>query len=61
MLRTTMGLSIAFLAIALISGFFGYIGIGDLAWGGAKIFFFVFLVLAALTFLGGIFLRPAKA
>lgn len=53
MLRTTMGLGVAFLVIALIAGLFGFIGVGSLAWGGAKILFFIFLVLAVLAFVGG--------
>lgn len=55
MMRTTMSLAVAFLVIALIAGLFGFIGVGSLAWSGAKILFFVFLVLAVLTFLGGTF------
>ncbi len=57
MLRTTMGLGVAFLVIALIAGFFGFIGVGSLAWEGAKILFVIFLVLAVLAFLGGLFAR----
>lgn len=57
MLRTTVGLGVAFLVIALIAGLFGFIGVGSLAWEGAKIFFFIFLVLAVLAFLGGYFGR----
>jgi uncharacterized membrane protein YtjA (UPF0391 family) len=48
-------LAIVFLVVALIAGLFGFIGIGSLAWEGAKIFFFIFLVLAVLSFLGGFF------
>lgn len=57
MLRTTMSLGVAFLVIALIAGLFGFIGVGALAWEGARIFFFIFLVLAVLAFLGGFFYR----
>lgn len=57
MLRTTIGLGVMFLVIALIAGLFGFIGVGSLAWEGAKIFFFIFLVLAVLAFLGGFFFR----
>jgi len=57
MLRTTIGLGVAFLVIALIAGLFGFIGVGSVAWEGAKIFFFIFLVLAVLAFLGGFFFR----
>jgi len=55
MLRTTIGLGVTFLVIALIAGLFGFIGVGTLAWEGAKILFFLFIVLAVLSFLGGFF------
>ena len=57
MLRNLIGLGVVFLVIALLAGLFGYIGVGSLAWEGAKIFFFIFLVLAVLAFLGGSFGR----
>jgi uncharacterized membrane protein YtjA (UPF0391 family) len=57
MFRTALGLGVVFLVIALIAGLFGFIGVGTLAWEGAKIFFFIFLVLAVLAFLGGFFTR----
>lgn len=57
MLRTTMSLGVAFLVIALIAGFFGFLAVGSLAWGGAKILFLIFLVLAVLAFLGGFLSR----
>ena len=57
MFRTALGLGVAFLVIALIAGLFGFIGVGSLAWEGAKIFFFIFLVLAVLAFLGGVCFR----
>ena len=60
MLRTTIGLGVAFLVIALIAGLFGFIGVGALAWEGARIFFFIFLVLAVLAFLGGFFYRRER-
>jgi uncharacterized membrane protein YtjA (UPF0391 family) len=53
MLRTLIGLGVAFLVIALIAGLFGFIGVGGLAWEGAKIVFFTFLVLAVLSFVVG--------
>jgi uncharacterized membrane protein YtjA (UPF0391 family) len=60
MLNSTMNLGIVFLVIALIAGLFGFIGVGSLAWEGAKIFFFIFLVLAVLSFLGGFFFRRER-
>ena len=48
-------LAIVFLVIALIAAFLGFGGVASLSWEGARIFFFIFLVLAVLTFLGGAF------
>jgi len=61
MLRTTIGLGVVFLVIALIAGLFGFVGVGSLAWEGAKILFFIFLVLAVLAFVGGVFFRRGSA
>ena len=44
--------ALIFLVIALIAGVLGYGGLESLSWEGAKIFFFIFLVLAVLSFLG---------
>lgn len=46
--------AIVFLVIALIAAVFGFGGIAASAVGIAKILFFVFLVMAAVTFLAGI-------
>jgi len=48
---------IVFLVIALIAAFLGYGGVASLSWDGAKTMFFVFLILAALCFLGEGFRR----
>jgi uncharacterized membrane protein YtjA (UPF0391 family) len=61
MFRSLIGLAVLFLVIALIAGFFGFIGVGSLAWEGAKILFFIFLVLAVLSFVGGFFTRRGHA
>jgi uncharacterized membrane protein YtjA (UPF0391 family) len=45
-------LAILFLVIALIAAFLGFGGVESLSWAGAKILFFIFLVLAVLSFLG---------
>ncbi|MCL4109057.1 UNVERIFIED_CONTAM: hypothetical protein GTU68_032180 [Idotea baltica] len=45
--------AITFLAIALIAGLFGFGLVGGVAYGAAKICFFVFLVLAVLSILTG--------
>ena len=47
--------AIAFLVIALVAALFGYGGVAGYSMEGAKILFFVFIVLAVLTFLGGRF------
>ena len=57
MLRSTIGLGVLFLVIALVAALFGFVGVGNLAWEGAKILFFIFLVLAILVFLGGSYFR----
>jgi len=44
---------LVFLVIALIAGLFGFIGVASYSWEGAKILFFVFLVLVVLSFLVG--------
>jgi len=61
MLRTTIGLGVTFLVIALIAALVGFGGVESIAWGGAKIFFFIFLVLAVLAFVGGVFFRRGSA
>jgi uncharacterized membrane protein YtjA (UPF0391 family) len=45
-------LAIVFLVIALLAAFLGFGGVASLSWAGAKILFFIFLVLAVLSFLG---------
>lgn len=50
-------LAIVFLVIALIAAFLGYGGVANYSYEGARLIFFVFLVLAVLSFLGGRFRR----
>jgi uncharacterized membrane protein YtjA (UPF0391 family) len=50
-------LAIVFLVIALVAAFLGYGGVASMSWDGAKVVFFVFLVLAVLSFLGSWFRR----
>jgi uncharacterized membrane protein YtjA (UPF0391 family) len=45
-------LAVVFLVIALIAAFFGFAGVAALSWEGAKILFFIFIILAVLSFLG---------
>ena len=51
-------LAILFLVIALIAALFGFGLVGDMAFAAAKILFFVFIVLAILSFLGGMLRTP---
>jgi uncharacterized membrane protein YtjA (UPF0391 family) len=51
-------LAVLFLVIALIAAFFGFGGVESMSWEGAKILFFVFIVLAVLSLLGGVLRRP---
>jgi len=48
-----LGYAFTFLVIALIAGAMGFGLVGGMAYGAAKIFFFVFVVLAVLSLLGG--------
>jgi uncharacterized membrane protein YtjA (UPF0391 family) len=51
-------LAIVFLVIALVAALFGFGLVADYSWAGAKILFFVFVVLAVLSFLAGSFRQP---
>jgi uncharacterized membrane protein YtjA (UPF0391 family) len=53
-----LGYAILFLVIALIAGALGFGVVGGMAYGAAKIFFFVFLVLAVLTMVRGRRIAP---
>jgi uncharacterized membrane protein YtjA (UPF0391 family) len=50
-------IAVVFLVIALIAGLFGFGVIESAFLDGAKIFFFVFLVIAVIAFLGGTYGR----
>lgn len=45
--------ALTFLIIALIAGLFGFGLVGGMAYGAAKIFFFIFLVLAVVSLITG--------
>ncbi len=48
-------LALLFLVVAIIAALFGFGLIADMSFVAAKIFFFIFIVLAVLFFLGGLF------
>ena len=48
-----LGWAITFLIIALIAGLLGFGVVGGLAYGAAKILFFVFLVLFIISLIAG--------
>jgi uncharacterized membrane protein YtjA (UPF0391 family) len=52
-------LAIVFLVGALVAAFLGFGGVANLSWEGAKILFFIFLVLAVLSFFGGRYRRES--
>jgi len=51
-------LAVLFLVVALIAALFGFGMVSGIAWDAAKILFFVFIVLAILSFLGGVLRTP---
>ena len=46
--------AIVFLVIALIAACFGFGWVSNMSYDAAKVLFFVFIVLAVLSFLGGV-------
>jgi uncharacterized membrane protein YtjA (UPF0391 family) len=61
MFRTALGLGVVFLVIALIAGLFGFGLVSADSWLIAKVFFFVFVVLAVLSIVSGFFFRTRTA
>jgi len=51
-------MAVVFLIIALIAAFMGFGIVADFSYSAAKILFFVFLVLAILSLIGGTMRRP---
>jgi len=49
-----LGLAVLFFIIAIIAALFGFGVVAGVAAGAAKIFFFIFIVLAVLSLLGGL-------
>jgi uncharacterized membrane protein YtjA (UPF0391 family) len=56
--ESMLRLAIIFLVIALLAALFGFGLVADYSFVAAKILFFVFIVLAVLSFLGGVVRRP---
>ena len=52
-----LGWALTFLVVALIAGVLGFTSIAGAAMGVAKILFFVFLVIAVITFVLGLIKR----
>jgi uncharacterized membrane protein YtjA (UPF0391 family) len=53
--------AVIFLVIALIAAFFGFGEVENFSFAGAKVLFFIFLVLAGLSFLGGAYRKSSSA
>jgi uncharacterized membrane protein YtjA (UPF0391 family) len=53
-----LGLALTFLLIALVAGLFGFGLVGGMAYGIAKVLFFVFLVLFIISLVSGSVRRP---
>lgn len=51
-------LALMFFVIALLAAFFGFGLVANMSYDAAKILFFVFIVLAVLSFLGGLLRTP---
>src|SRR5438445_8168671 len=51
-------LALTFLVIAIVAAFFGFGLVAGMAYDAAKIFFFIFVVLAVLAFIGGALRSP---
>jgi uncharacterized membrane protein YtjA (UPF0391 family) len=48
-------LALLFLIIALVAGLFGFGFVASMSYDAAKIFFFLFIVLAVIFVIGGVF------
>jgi uncharacterized membrane protein YtjA (UPF0391 family) len=56
--ETMLRLALLFLVIALLAGLFGFGLVANMSFTAAQIIFFLFLVLAVLSLLGGVFRAP---
>jgi uncharacterized membrane protein YtjA (UPF0391 family) len=59
-LRSMLGLGVVFLVVALIAALFGFGVVSGESWAVARVFFFVFLVLAVVSFVWGLFVRSGQ-
>jgi uncharacterized membrane protein YtjA (UPF0391 family) len=50
-------LALVFFLLALVAAFLGFPLTGAVLWEAGRIFFFVFIVVAVLALLGGVFYR----
>jgi uncharacterized membrane protein YtjA (UPF0391 family) len=50
-----LALSITFLVLALVAGYFGFRGSVGVSWEGGKLFCLIFLILAFVTFYTGVY------
>lgn len=50
--------TVVFLVVAMIAGALGFGVIGGMAYGAAKILFFIFIVLFILSLVSGVVRRP---
>ncbi len=50
--------TVVFLVIALVAGALGFGAIGGMAYGAAKILFFIFIVLFLLSLITGLVRKP---
>lgn len=51
-------LAVIFLVVALIAAFLGFGGVASYSWEGAKMLFYIFIILAVLSALVGRSRRP---
>lgn len=52
-------LAVIFLIIAMLAAFVGFADVDQLSWAGARTVFCIFLALAALLFLGGMYRKES--
>jgi uncharacterized membrane protein YtjA (UPF0391 family) len=53
-----LGLAVLFAILAIIFGIWGFTAAAATAWAGAKVLFWIFVILFVLSILGGFWRRP---